>query len=284
MIILGNIAEGRRKMKKALSFFVVMLLIVSSFSQNLISFITDISPFEGKEKEYAAVLERFSVFKASKVEQQIREAEEARRKELERLLSEELKRKRIEQTLADIKSGKTSLRKVFANTCFVGDSLINGLETYNILNSDKIISQVSARFSHLEDNLKKIITLNPKVLILHYGINMLWSDDTGLRWFIEDYSELVRKLKDNLPHTRIIVSSIFPVNEELAGDVIFERIPIHNTALKNMCKEIGVEFLDSTELVKECEEYYGSDGIHFSAGFYSEKWLPFIVESKEIIG
>jgi len=143
-------------MKKAVAFFAVMLIVLSVFSQNLFSFANNVSPHESKEKEYPEVLERFSVFKASKVEKRIREAEEARKRELERLLSEEKKRKRIEQTLSNIKNGKTSLRKVFANTCFVGDSLINGLETYNILNSDKIISQVSARFSHLEDNIKKI--------------------------------------------------------------------------------------------------------------------------------
>jgi len=271
-------------MKKAVAFFAVMLIVLSVFSQNLFSFANNVSPHESKEKEYPEVLERFSVFKASKGEKRIREAEEARKRELERLLSEEKKRKRIEQTLSNIKNGKTSLRKVFANTCFVGDSLINGLETYNILNSDKIISQVSARFSHLEDNIKKIISLNPKVLILHYGINMLWFDDTGLGWFIDDYSELVKKLKKQLPHTRIIVSGIFPVNEEVATDGIFIRVPDHNLAIEKMCKEIGVEFLDSTELVLGCKEYYGSDGIHFSASFYSEKWLPFIVENKGIIG
>ena len=105
------------------------------------------------------MLERFSSIKASFVEKKIREAEEERRKELERLISEENKRKRIQQTLINIKSGKTSLRKVFAGTCFVGDSLINGLDTYNILNADRVISQVSARFSHLEENTKKIIFL-----------------------------------------------------------------------------------------------------------------------------
>ena len=271
-------------MKKVIAFLAVVLIVASMLSYNLSAYITNVSPYEGKEKEYPEVFERFSVFKASKVEQKIRKAEEEKRKELERLLTEEKKRKRIEQTLADIKSGKTSLRKVFANTCFVGDSLINGLETYNILNSNKIISQVSARFSHLEDNIKKIVSLNPKILVIHYGINMLWPDDTGLGWFIDDYTELVEKLQKQLPDTRIIISGIFPVDEAVATDSIFERIPAHNKAIKKMCNKLGVEFLDSTELVKGCKEYYGSDGIHFNAKFYSEKWLPFIVENKGIVG
>lgn len=272
-------------MKKVIAFFGIMLLVVLMLSQNLVAFFENASPdYEGKERENTGVLELLSSFKASAVEKKIREAEEARRKEIERRLSEEYKKLRIEETLANIKSGKTSLRKVFANTCFVGDSLINGLEIYNIINPDKIISQVSARFSHLEENLDKIIAINPKNLILHYGINMLWPDDTGLGWFIEDYTELVVRLKKELPHTRIIISGIFPVNEEKASDEIFERIPAHNAAIKKMCKDVGVEYLDSESLVLDSKEYFGSDGIHFSSGFYSQKWLPFIVESKGIIG
>ncbi len=280
----GYLPEGGEKMKKVIAFLAVIFIVASMFSQNLVSYFSNVSPYEGKEPEYVGVFERFSDFSASKVEKKIREAEEARRKELERLLSEENKRKRINQTLLELKIGKLSLRKVFANTCFVGDSLINGLETYNILNSDKIISQVSAGFGHLEENIRRIVSINPKILIIHYGVNMLWPDDEGLGWFIEDYTELVNQLKKSLPHTRIIVSGIFPVNEEIATGAIFKRIPAHNKAIEKMCKDIGVEFLDSTELMQDCKDYYGADGIHLSAGFYSEKWLPFIVKDKGIIG
>ena len=190
----------------------------------------------------------------------------------------------LEEVLSKLKNGKISLRKIFADTCFVGDSLLNGLEVYNILNSDRLITQVSARLDHREDNIKKIKAKNPEVLILHYGLNMLWEDETGTQWFIDDYSELILKLKKALPDTRIIVSSIFPVDEEIVTDELFTHIPRHNTALEKMCKKIGVEFLDSTKLVQSSPEYYSPDGVHFKASFYSEKWLPYIVESKGIIG
>ena len=271
-------------MKKTAAFITVMLLLCCAFGRNFIS-IQAATPYRiHSEKADISVLEKLSSHKAADIEKKIREAEIERKKQQEAYNSEEAKNKRIKETLASLKKGKISLRKVFADTMFVGDSLINGLEVYSILNDDNLITEVSARLTHLEDNLKKIASANPEVLVLHYGLNMLWADETGTQWFIDDYSELVIKLKKALPYTRIIVSSIFPVNDNVVEDEIFTHIPRHNKALKKMCADTGVEFLDSTKLVNSCEKYYSPDGIHFDASFYSEKWLPFIIENKGITG
>lgn len=267
-------------MKKGLGFAIVIVIVLSMFGQNFSNFFSASDPEAGKKKEYTDVFDKLYAYEASDVEKIIREAEIERQKKL----SAELRQKKINETLLNLRTGKISYRKVFANTCFVGDSLLNGLEVYNILNPDRLITQVSARLGHLEDNLKKIVAMNPKILILHYGVNNLWDNDTGMGWFIDDYTELVLKLKKALPYTRIIVSSIFPVDEELATAEIFTYIPKHNQALKKMCAATGVEFLDSTSLVAGCKDYYASDGIHFTASFYSEKWLPFIVANKGITG
>lgn len=265
-------------MKKTVFFVFIMLIVLSFFGQNLTATVA-VAPYKTHdEKPDTSVFERLSAFKAADVEKIIREAEIERQKNV----SEDKQKKKIEETLKKLKNGKISLRKVFADTMFVGDSLINGLEVYDILNNDLLITEVSATLSHLEDNIGKITAANPKELVLHYGLNMLWADETGTQWFIDDYTELILELKEALPYTRIIVSSIFPVDEEIVTDDIFTHIPRHNKELKKMCKNIGVEFLDSTELLEEDNEYYGPDGIHFVAKFYSEKWLPFIVENKGI--
>lgn len=266
-------------MKKKLIYVAVMTLIIAVFSENF-SLILSSAQRPATKKINTEVFSIFASHKASDIEKAIREAEKKRKE----ALSEENWQKQIEETLNQLKNGKISLRKVFAETCFVGDSLLNGLEVYNVLNADRLITQVSARLDHLESNIKKIVGKNPEVLILHYGINMLWDNETGTKWFIEDYTELVVKLKKSLPDTRIIVSGIFPVDSEIATDAIFTHIPRHNEALKKMCADTGVEFLDSTELIEDCTDYYSPDGIHFKASFYSEKWLPYIVESKGIIG
>ena len=265
-------------MKKVLLFMLVMLFVFLAFGQNFTAIVAVTPNKIHAEKPDTSVFERLDAYEAADVEKVIRQAEIERQKNT----TEDKQKKKIEDTLKKLKNGKISLRKVFSDTMFVGDSLINGLEVYDILNDDLLVTQVSARLTHLEDNLKKIVSANPSELILHYGLNMLWADETGTQWFIDDYSELILKLKKALPYTRIIVSSIFPVNEEDADDEIFTHIPRHNKALKKMCEDTGVEFLDSTKLVEKSEEYYSPDGIHFNAKFYSEKWLPFIVENKGI--
>lgn len=272
--------EGVVRMKKILAFFTVLVIVVFAFAENFAGIFSAVPFPSDKKKPDREIFSLFSAFTAADVEKTIRE-EEKKRKES---IPEDTKKKLIEETLKKLKNGKISLRKVFSSTCFVGDSLLNGLEVYNILSADKLITEVSARLDHLEDNIKKITKTNPEVLVLHYGLNMLWEDETGTQWFIDDYSTLIKKIKKALPYTRIIVSGIFPVDTEIVTDEIFSHIPRHNTALKKMCKDIGVEFLDSTALVEECAEYYGPDGIHFVADFYSEKWLPYIVENKGITG
>ena len=58
----------------------------------------------------------------------------------------------------------------------------------------------------------------------------------------------------------------------------------YNDALIKMCEELGVEYLDSSEVLLAHSECYGYDGIHLSRKFYSDYWLRFVVENKGIVG
>ena len=63
----------------------------------------------------------------------------------------------IKNVLKKLDEGKTTYRKIFKDVYIVGDSLMNGLECYNILNSNRLITQVSASLYHLSGNVNKII-------------------------------------------------------------------------------------------------------------------------------
>lgn len=191
-------------------------------------------------------------------------------------------KKKVKESLKQIKKGKKTYKKVFRNVVFAGDSLMAGLEAYDILNKKKIVSQVSASLYHLEDNLSAIVKKNPKVLILHYGINMLDTEKIYLNNYINMYSRLIKKLKKELPDTRIIVSLIFPVDRSVAKAARFGRIPKYNKALIKMCRELKVEYLDSSSVLNAHKECYGSDGIHQLRDFYAKHWLKFIMEEKGI--
>lgn len=190
----------------------------------------------------------------------------------------------VKAVLKKLNQGKTTYRKIFRDVYIVGDSLMNGLEAYDILNSNRLITQVSASLYHLSDNVKKIVKNAPPVLILHYGVNMISTDKNQLNNFISLYTKLIKQIQKGSPDTRIIVSGIFPVDSEVATAKRFTKIVTYNKSLKNMCSELKIEFLDSSSVLKAHPECYGSDGIHLSKAFYEKYWLKFIIEEMGIVG
>lgn len=189
--------------------------------------------------------------------------------------------KAIAKTISQIKSGKKSYRQVFGNVYFMGDSLMDGLRVYGILNPSRLITQVSAGLSHLEENMNKIIDSRPPVLILHYGLNSISTSDAQLNSFISRYTSDIKKLKKALPQTRIIISLLFPIDTTKATAARFKAVGKYNKAMIKMCGKLSVEYLDSTAVVKANQQYNAKDGIHYSKAFYGN-WLAFIMKDKEI--
>lgn len=189
--------------------------------------------------------------------------------------------KAIDKSIKQIKSGQKSYRQVFNDVYFMGDSLMDGLRVYGVLNPSRLITQVSAGLSHLEQNMNSIISARPPVLILHYGLNSISTSDAQLESFISRYTTDIKKLKKALPQTRIIVSLLFPIDTSKATAPRFKAVGKYNTAMIKMCKKLSVEYLDSTEVVKANKQYNAKDGIHYSKSFYGN-WLEFIMKNKGI--
>ena len=83
---------------------------------------------------------------------------------------------KVTLTLEKLDKGEVTYRSLFSDVCIVGDSLMNGLEAYDILNSNNLITKVSASLYHLSDNKGRLIRMSPRVVILHYGLTMLETD------------------------------------------------------------------------------------------------------------
>ncbi len=194
----------------------------------------------------------------------------------------ESKAEQVRKLLKKLDAEKISYRQAFRKVYIMGDSLMNGLESYEILNPNKLITQVSASLYHLADNMETIKQLNPPVLILHYGVNMIGDNGENLKNFINMYSRLVKEIKKSLPDTRIIVSALFPVDRTIAKADRFGNIKNYNLALKDMTKKLGIEFLSNAALFREIEYSYGGDGIHLSKSFYKQ-WLRYVIEKMEIV-
>ena len=191
---------------------------------------------------------------------------------------------KVESILSGLDNGTTTYRKVFKNVCIVGDSLMDGLEAYDILNPNNLITQVSASLYHLSGNIKRIIRMNPPVLVLHYGVNMISAEKRHLNNYLNMYTDIITQFKAALPDTRIIISGIFPVDRDIARAKRFGMIDEYNSNLRAMCEKLGVEYMDSSSVLKAHPECYGSDGIHLSKAFYEKYWLRFIIKEMGIVG
>lgn len=263
--------------KKLLSLFSVVIICLCIFQNFTLvkenSYISKADTEKGIE-----YLDKLSLRSVDKALNDIKKVQD----EYNSRIQTELIKAKVQESLKLLKKGKKTYKKIYRNVVFAGDSLIAGLEAYEILNKKKIVSQVSASLYHLEENIPVIVKKNPKVLILHYGINMLATEKIYLNNYINMYTRLVKKLKKELPDTRIIISLIFPVDRSVAKAERFGRIPKYNKELKKMCRELKVEYLDSASVLKAHKECYGADGIHQAKAFYEKHWLRFIMEEKGI--
>ncbi|MFI3141181.1 MAG: hypothetical protein R3Y27_02605 [Clostridia bacterium] len=209
---------------------------------------------------------------------------EEQEKLAEKLAAEEAENARLtalNKVLDSIKNEDTTYRAVLKDVFVVGDSLMQGLNNYEILNEDNMITQVSANLYHLEENIDAIIEQEPTILLLHYGLNHLSEEEVQCTRFINLYTSLLEPLIEALDDTQIIVSSIFPVDLELNEEEKFEYIEYYNDAMQEMCDELGIEFLRSdTDLFTQ--DVYDSDGIHMKKTFYTEVWLDFLIEELEM--
>lgn len=265
-------------MKKFFAALTVLALLVIYPVSNFVSLKSKKDAPSGDTSKGVSVLEEYSAVPVEQVDKALAEA----RKAQEELRNEEALQGLIEKEIKQIEKGKLSFRKVFSPVYFAGDSLMNGLEAYNILNSKHLFTKVSASLSHLEDVTPKIVSIRPPVLILHYGLNMIGTEEYHIDSFISQYTKDIKKLQKKLPDTRIIVSLLFPVDTSVATAPRFKNVSKYNKRLVKMCKELSVEYLDSSSVFKGHNEFYGADGIHLSASFYRDYWLKFIMREMEI--
>lgn len=269
-------------MKKRIISLIIVAVLAVGMSLNAVNVYSDnyISSVDTEEGlSYLSELENIPL---EEVQKKVDEAENTRKEADTKELAELELKKAVEKSIKLIKKGKKTYKKVFTNACFAGDSLMAGLEAYNILSSKKIISKVSASLSHLEENIDKITALSPQMLFLHYGINMIAVEDVYLNNFISKYTSLIKELQKNLPNTRIIVSLIFPVDRTIAKAKRFGAVDKYNKRLIKMCNKLKIEYLDSSSVLNSHKECYGSDGIHQSKAFYEKYWLKFIMREKGI--
>ena len=184
------------------------------------------------------------------------------------------------EKVAELENGTLSYEDVFSEVVFTGDSQIKALATNGIFTMDRIVAEVGESYDYLEANFDSVVNmaLGSDVLVIHYGINTLnaSADDRAQR--IEQYKDLLLRLKEKLPHVRIIVSGVFPVSDTiLSSQERYAYIEEYDFMILEMCMEIGVEYLSDNEYMVQHQEVFSKDGIHLTKEFYTEYWLKNLI-------
>lgn len=170
-----------------------------------------------------------------------------------------------------------NLKEKFKDDLFLGDSITKGLKSYNMLTDEQICAKVgntTKQVSKMVDNLPS--SKNPNRIFIMCGVNDVGS--LSPQQFSENYSELIKKVKDKFPNSQIYIQAVLPVSHTSERDKVYlsnSKINEYNSELTKISKDENVGFINTASIVKGNEYYHEQDGIHFKSSFYPV-WLNYL--------
>jgi hypothetical protein len=208
------------------------------------------------EREWAA---REQAEKAA-IEAQQAEQEEKQREEKEKSLD------------------KQELRQRFGTAVIVGDSVAEGFLDYEILEADSIIAKKGLRADTAGKDIEKALALSPAHLFLCLGLNDLEYCQGDSSRFVKEYEKRILEIREIAPELSIYVNGILPVLPEAVEEKEdLAYVDAFNRALKRMCQNLDVVYIDSSDLLTGREEWYQKDRVHLKVMFYPI-WLDYMEE------
>ena len=107
--------------------------------------------------------------------------------------------------------GGRSLKEIFASSVIMGDSMAQGFSEYDILNASSVVADIGVSLTDLDDQIGRVREINPQYIFMTYGANDVLTTNGDVEIFIEQYRNALREVQAQLPNTRVLVNSIFPV-------------------------------------------------------------------------
>ncbi|MGL4989706.1 MAG: GDSL-type esterase/lipase family protein [Sarcina sp.] len=183
----------------------------------------------------------------------------------------------VNNTTTDKNIENQNFKQIFASSIFVGDSQIQGLQIYDILNSTSVLAKKgNSLTANVSTNLETLKNLTPSNIFIMYGMNDILIYENNISKFITDYKSLITSIQAILPNSNIFINCIMPVGESvLESRPLYKNIPKYNDALAEMCSSINIQFIDSSHIVASNIDLLESDQMHFKPEFY-KYWLNYL--------
>ena len=168
---------------------------------------------------------------------------------------------------------KQSLRRRLGSSVIVGDSVAEGFLDYEFLESDTVIAEKGLRCDNAGEEIEKALDLSPTRLFLSIGLNDLEYCEGDSERFIRRYRERILEIRKERPELPIYINGILPIlPKAVEQKAELGAVDAFNGALREMCEELELTFIDSSDLLEGKEEWYQKDAIHLKAQFYP-LWL-----------
>lgn len=172
---------------------------------------------------------------------------------------------------------------IFEDTIFMGDSITEGLFYMEVIDESKVLAAMGETIVKAKDDISKVVSLNPKRIVLLFGMNdvILFeevSEWTSIDSFKVNYKELLETLKGRLPYAEIYVQSPLSVADgKLSASyrLTNENLDKFRTAVEEVCEETEVNYVDINTILDSNNDLRAEDGIHLKYDFYVQ-WMNYL--------
>ncbi|WP_297713447.1 GDSL-type esterase/lipase family protein [Clostridium sp.] len=173
--------------------------------------------------------------------------------------------------------------KYYENTIFMGDSITEALSEFGILDSYNVIANKGDTVIKASQNIDKLQGINPKNLVLLYGMNDVIAFDSNSSQessnaFKENYIELINSIKAVLPKTNIYLISPLPVMNNAVNTnyrLTNENLNEFRLKVAEVSTATGSTYIDLASVITEKDYLHEQDGIHYKYDFYT-LWLDLL--------
>ncbi|MFK8101017.1 MAG: GDSL-type esterase/lipase family protein [Saprospiraceae bacterium] len=171
------------------------------------------------------------------------------------------------------KSLFTVLETAPASIIFLGNSLTQQCEWAELFNNATIKNRgiTGDMTTGVLARLDEIVVTKPTKLFLMIGVNDLLFHRPPI--ILENYQQILQKIKKASPTTQVYVQSILPVNNALRSTGIKNAdIQVLNSGIQALAKAFGFPYLDLYQAFVTTEgrmnQNYTYDGIHLNGAGY----------------
>lgn len=171
---------------------------------------------------------------------------------------------------------------------FLGDSTTYGLKYYEMLSGGKNTTQVwtpaSGTLTLYYQSIATIVypetgeeipiidavtRKKPEYMVITLGVNGVSSMDE--EYFTSEYTDLVQKIQQASPDTKLILNSIYPVaaSYQYIDSINNEKISAANGWIEKIAENTGTRYLNTYEVLVGSdgylpESYHNGDGLHLN--------------------